>query len=260
MALGPTGAATLDVPLGLSPVGVFGAWWVDDSRDRWVLTSLEGGAGQELDFNVRAHRVDAVEGGFVYFDRRRERVAEQRRRRRARRAELEGRPSALPTEPSTFQVGSPTQGVQTRTLPDGATAVAMATVMRGIAAGEHAGRVWTTEDGGTTWQRAALPIVGDADAVPVEPPQCTNRACTVGSLVWFDADALPNAGGPEMRLLARAAEEVTPAWTVPCSDKPLSPSSTPSAIPQIECESDSACTVSRRWFASTSDEAFLKTA
>ena len=256
LVLGPDGVAPLERPLGYSVSAVLGSFWVYDTTIAWNVESLTGEPSQRIHTDIPAHRVEVVDGGFYDLDRRRARVLQVRRRKEAQRS---GAPDSDTEVPVHVTIGSPRGGLHQRTLPEGAVVVAMATVERGVAAGHHAGLLWTTIDGGETWQQPALPITGEPSAVLIDAPSCTNRACTVGPLVWFDADALAPSDVPELRWIARDASDVTPTWSLPCSGRSASPRGAAAGVPQITCTDTSTCTVSRRWLQSTDDASLLET-
>lgn len=263
LVLGPDGVNPLQLP-DRRIVNLSGEWLIADASSHWWAQSLVDGQTNEFDTTIRARRLRAVEGGLYRSEStRRARTRELRARRERRRKASRGEPVEEPAEEApqiyTFVIGSPVTGMRERPLPEGATGVAMASVTRGIAAGEHAGLLWTTADGGETWQPAELPIDGDPSAITLDEPKCENRSCSVGRLVWFDVEIVPPSNAPELRLLGRPRSRPTRQWSEPCA--PLRPSKDPpTGVPQIVCKSETECTVSHRWLRATSNEAFLRTA
>jgi hypothetical protein len=73
---------------------------------------------------------------------------------------------------------------QQRSLPEGAISTAFASWTRGIAAGRFADALWSTTDGGRSWQPLPVDIDGRTDSLPVGEANCSNVACNVSTIVW----------------------------------------------------------------------------
>jgi hypothetical protein len=87
-------------------------------------------------------------------------------------------------------------------LPPGALSVAFTDRQRGLAAGRTADALWTTSDGGATWDPAAVSIEGDPGHLRVDPAQCTNVVCSARPFVWADEAVLGTFALPEVRFFA----------------------------------------------------------
>ena len=59
-----------------------------------------------------------------------------------------------------------------------------------MAAGLNAAALWTTRDGGASWQPLNIALSGSADSLPLASVECTNIACAAGPVVWVDGEGL----------------------------------------------------------------------
>ena len=91
---------------------------------------------------------------------------------------------------------------RTVALPPLARRAAFADARRGLAAGHTAEALWTTADGGTTWDPAHLEIDGHPSHLRLERPQCTNVVCSARPFVWANEAVLGRFELPETRFLA----------------------------------------------------------
>ncbi len=73
-------------------------------------------------------------------------------------------------------------------LPEGTRWAGFATADRGMAAGLNAASLWTTTDGGASWEPVDVELSGKPDSLPLAPVQCTNIACGSGPVVWVDGE------------------------------------------------------------------------
>lgn len=75
-------------------------------------------------------------------------------------------------------------------LPEGAVSVAFASWTRGLAAGRRADAVWSTTDGGQTWEPLTVELTGPGASLPLGRARCTNAACVAAPVLWVDPELL----------------------------------------------------------------------
>lgn len=74
-------------------------------------------------------------------------------------------------------------------LPEGARWAGFASASRGMAAGPNAASVWTTLDGGESWQPLEVDVSGAPSSLPLAPVACTNIVCAAGPVMWVEDQA-----------------------------------------------------------------------
>lgn len=141
-----------------------------------------------------------------------------------------------------------------RPLPAEARDVSMATALRGIAAGDRLDRVWSTEDGGRTWQPLPLPLRGDGQGVLLVPEtsdsevrvRCTPSACTVANRIVWTSEALIGDPPP----VVHSAPRVRPAELPAQSAARPRPPRTAMDLGTLRCAPEQSAAQPGYWFNS----------
>ena len=84
-------------------------------------------------------------------------------------------------------------------FPEGTRWAGFATAHRGMAAGLNAASLWTTIDGGASWDPVNVEFSGKPDSLPLAAVQCTSVACAAGPVVWVDGEIAKRLGLESVR-------------------------------------------------------------